>query len=87
MVEALRDRFPKLAGPSSDDICYATQNRQDAVRELTGDCEVVFVVGAENSSNSKRLVEVSERAGRPAHLIADASEIRPEWIAGRAGSG
>jgi 4-hydroxy-3-methylbut-2-enyl diphosphate reductase len=83
VIGALRERFPKLAGPSSDDICYATQNRQDAVRELTGDCDVVFVVGAENSSNSKRLVEVSERAGTPAHLIADASQIRPEWIAGR----
>jgi len=83
VVEALRERFPKLAGPSSDDICYATQNRQDAVRELTGDCDVVLVVGAENSSNSKRLVEVAQRAGTPAHLIADAAAIRPEWIAGR----
>ncbi|HEV3053642.1 MAG TPA: 4-hydroxy-3-methylbut-2-enyl diphosphate reductase [Solirubrobacteraceae bacterium] len=83
VIEALRERFPRLAGPSTDDICYATQNRQDAVRELTGHCDVVLVVGAENSSNSKRLVEVSERAGTPAHLIADASAIRPEWIAGR----
>jgi 4-hydroxy-3-methylbut-2-enyl diphosphate reductase len=83
VIRALKRRFPKLTGPSSDDICYATQNRQDAVRELTADCEVVFVVGAENSSNSKRLVEVAHRAGTPAHLIADASEIRPEWIAGR----
>jgi 4-hydroxy-3-methylbut-2-enyl diphosphate reductase len=81
VVQALKQRFPKLAGPSSDDICYATQNRQDAVRELASDCELVLVVGAENSSNSKRLVEVSERAGCPAHLIADASAIRPDWIA------
>jgi 4-hydroxy-3-methylbut-2-enyl diphosphate reductase len=80
VVEALRGRFPAITGPSSDDICYATQNRQDAVRALASDCELVLVVGAENSSNSRRLVEVSERAGCPAHLIGDASEIRPEWL-------
>jgi 4-hydroxy-3-methylbut-2-enyl diphosphate reductase len=87
VVEALRDRFPAAVGPSSDDICYATQNRQDAVRALAEDCGLVLVVGAENSSNSRRLVEVSERAGCRAHLIGDASEIRPEWLAdvGRVG--
>jgi 4-hydroxy-3-methylbut-2-en-1-yl diphosphate reductase len=81
VVKALKQRFPAISGPSSDDICYATQNRQDAVRALAEDCELVLVVGAENSSNSRRLVEVSERAGCPARLIADASEIRPEWLA------
>jgi 4-hydroxy-3-methylbut-2-enyl diphosphate reductase len=83
VVDALRRRFPALAGPSSDDICYATQNRQDAVRALAEDCDLVLVVGAENSSNSRRLVEVAERAGRPARLVADACEIRPEWLVSR----
>jgi 4-hydroxy-3-methylbut-2-enyl diphosphate reductase len=82
VVEALRRRFPELSGPSSDDICYATQNRQDAVRALAEDCDLVLVVGAENSSNSRRLVEVAQRAGRPAQLVADAAEIRPEWLVG-----
>jgi 4-hydroxy-3-methylbut-2-enyl diphosphate reductase len=82
VVDALRRRFPDLAGPSSDDICYATQNRQDAVRALAEDCDLVLVVGAENSSNSRRLVEVAQRAGRPAQLVADASKIRPEWLEG-----
>jgi 4-hydroxy-3-methylbut-2-enyl diphosphate reductase len=82
VVQALRRRFPALAGPSSDDICYATQNRQDAVRALAAECEIVLVVGSENSSNSKRLVEVSERAGCPARLVGDAGDIRPDWLAG-----
>jgi 4-hydroxy-3-methylbut-2-enyl diphosphate reductase len=82
VVQALRRRFPALTGPSSDDICYATQNRQDAVRALAAECEIVLVVGSQNSSNSKRLVEVSERAGCPARLVGDAGEIRPDWLAG-----
>jgi 4-hydroxy-3-methylbut-2-enyl diphosphate reductase len=82
VLDALRERFPDLAGPSSADICYATQNRQDAVRELASECDLVLVVGSENSSNSKRLVEVSERAGCPAQLVGDAGEIRVEWLAG-----
>jgi 4-hydroxy-3-methylbut-2-en-1-yl diphosphate reductase len=82
VVQALHDRFPGLATPASDDICYATQNRQDAVRALAEECDMVLVVGAENSSNSRRLVEVSQRAGCPAELVADASEVRPRWIAG-----
>ena len=82
VVDALRHRFPALVGPSSDDICYATQNRQDAVRALAAECDIVFVVGSQNSSNSQRLVEVSRRAGCPAHLVEDAGDIRPEWLAG-----
>jgi 4-hydroxy-3-methylbut-2-enyl diphosphate reductase len=82
VVEALRDRFPALVGPRSSDICYATQNRQDAVRALAGDCELVLVIGSGNSSNSRRLVEVSERAGARAVLIEDGGEITPELVAG-----
>jgi len=84
VVEALRERFPNLSGPASSDICYATQNRQDAVRALAGDCDCIFVVGSENSSNSRRLVEVAQRAGCPAMLISDANQIPPEVLAGRA---
>ena len=82
VVERLRERFPQLAGPASDDICYATQNRQDAVRALAGECDVVLVVGSQNSSNSRRLVEVAERAGSAAALIERADDIRPELLAG-----
>jgi 4-hydroxy-3-methylbut-2-enyl diphosphate reductase len=80
VVEALRERFPALAGPRSDDICYATQNRQDAVRALARDCDIVLVVGSENSSNSRRLVEVAERAGSRSQLIERADDIRPELL-------
>ncbi len=83
-VAALRARFPALRGPSSDDICYATQNRQDAVRAAAGAAELTLVVGSANSSNSQRLVEVAERAGCPAHLIDDAAELDPAWLAGTA---
>jgi 4-hydroxy-3-methylbut-2-en-1-yl diphosphate reductase len=83
VVESLRKRFPALVGPASSDICYATQNRQDAVRALAADCELVLVVGSGNSSNSRRLVEVAERAGCDAHLVEDASEILPEMLVGR----
>jgi 4-hydroxy-3-methylbut-2-enyl diphosphate reductase len=75
VVNALRERFPGLTGPRSSDICYATQNRQDAVRALAGDCDIVLVVGSGNSSNSRRLVEVATRAGAPAQLIEDAASI------------
>jgi 4-hydroxy-3-methylbut-2-enyl diphosphate reductase len=87
VVDALRERFPALVGPKASDICYATQNRQDAVRALAADCDLVLVVGSTNSSNSRRLVEVSERAGCPALLVDDASEIPPELLvdAGRVG--
>jgi 4-hydroxy-3-methylbut-2-enyl diphosphate reductase len=82
VVDALRRRFPALAGPASDDICYATQNRQDAVRALSSDCDAILVVGSANSSNSRRLVEVAERAGRPAYLVERAGEVAPEALAG-----
>ncbi len=82
IVGALRERFPTLVGPVSSDICYATQNRQDAVRALASDCEVVLVVGSRNSSNSRRLVEVARRAGCSAVLIEDRADIAPELLIG-----
>jgi 4-hydroxy-3-methylbut-2-en-1-yl diphosphate reductase len=84
VVQALRERVPALTGPSSDDICYATQNRQDAVRAIAGECDRVLVVGSANSSNSTRLVEVAERAGCPARLIEDESDLDLGWIAAAA---
>jgi 4-hydroxy-3-methylbut-2-enyl diphosphate reductase len=87
VIEALRRKFPRIVGPSRDDICYATQNRQAAVKRLAGDVDVLLVIGATNSSNANRLVEVAKMAGTHAHLINDISEIRPEWLqgAGRVG--
>ncbi|WP_371567641.1 4-hydroxy-3-methylbut-2-enyl diphosphate reductase [Streptomyces canus] len=80
-VAALRDRFPALAGPPSDDICYATQNRQTSVRQIAAEAELVIVVGSANSSNSKRLVEVALEAGaRAAHLVDYAAELDPDWL-------
>jgi 4-hydroxy-3-methylbut-2-en-1-yl diphosphate reductase len=84
VVAVLRDRFPALAGPAADDVCYATQNRQDAVRAIAGDCDVLLVVGSQNSSNSQRLVEVAERVGCAAHLVDDEREIDLGWLAGAA---
>ena len=82
-VDALRQRFPLLQGPPSDDICYATQNRQVAVKEIAADADVVLVVGSRNSSNSVRLVEVALDAGAgAAHLVDDAGEIDPGWLQG-----
>jgi 4-hydroxy-3-methylbut-2-enyl diphosphate reductase len=78
----LRTRYPALVGPRQDDICYATSNRQRAVLDVATDSDLVLVVGSPNSSNSRRLVEVVERAGVPAYLIEDASEVRLEWLAG-----
>ena len=83
VIEALKTRFPQIQGPKNDDICYATQNRQDAVRQLTRDCDLVLVVGSPNSSNSNRLRELAEREGVEAHLIDGAIEIDPRWIVGR----
>jgi len=80
VIEALREKFPNINGPRKDDICYATQNRQDAVRELAADAEVMLVVGASNSSNSNRLRELSEKMGTPAYLIDDADCIDREWL-------
>jgi 4-hydroxy-3-methylbut-2-enyl diphosphate reductase len=82
VIEALRRRFPRIVGPSRDDICYATQNRQAAVKTLAGDVDVVLVIGAANSSNANRLVEVSETVGTRAYLINDLRDIRPEWLTG-----
>ena len=83
VIEALRKRFPAILGPRHDDICYATQNRQDAVRKLGQQCDLVLVVGSPNSSNSNRLRELAEKQGVPAYLIDGADDIRREWIEGR----
>jgi 4-hydroxy-3-methylbut-2-en-1-yl diphosphate reductase len=83
VIEALKARFPTIQGPRNDDICYATQNRQDAVRELASQCDLVLVVGSPNSSNSNRLRELAEREGVEAHLIDGAVEIDPHWVQGR----
>jgi 4-hydroxy-3-methylbut-2-en-1-yl diphosphate reductase len=82
VVESLRERFPNIAGPRSDDICYATQNRQVAVKALAPHADVVLVVGAFNSSNSNRLVEVAKQAGTPAYLVPDETHLREEWLEG-----
>jgi 4-hydroxy-3-methylbut-2-enyl diphosphate reductase len=82
IVARLRERFPNIAGPASDDICYATQNRQEAVEHVARDVQLILVVGSPNSSNSNRLVEVAARSGVPARLIDDASMIQPEWLTG-----
>src|SRR5207253_5197274 len=80
VVEGLRGRFPSLSGPGSEDICYATQNRQDAVKALARECDLLLVIGSENSSNSQRLVEVAEREGCRARLVDDETGIDPEWL-------
>lgn len=82
VIDALRKHFPLIEGPRKDDICYATQNRQDAVKQLAGECDLVLVVGSPNSSNSNRLRELSDRMGTPAYLIDGAEEIRSEWLEG-----
>jgi 4-hydroxy-3-methylbut-2-enyl diphosphate reductase len=86
-IEALRRRFPKIVGPAKDDICYATQNRQAAVKTVASEVDVLLVIGAANSSNANRLVEVSTVMGTPSYLINDKNDIRPEWLeeAGRVG--
>ncbi len=83
VVEALRAKFPRIVGPKKDDICYATQNRQDAVKKLAGECDAVIVVGSPNSSNSNRLREVAENLGVPAYLVDDETGIEAEWLAGK----
>jgi len=82
VIARLRERFPLIKGPASEDICYATQNRQSAVLELAAKAEIILVVGSANSSNSCRLVEVAESTGVPAYLIDDIEDIRPEWLEG-----
>jgi len=83
VIEALRAKFPAILGPRHDDICYATQNRQDAVRRLGQQCDLVLVVGSPNSSNSNRLRELAEKQGVPAHLIDGADDIDPSWLDGK----
>jgi len=83
VIDALREKFPEITGPRKNDICYATQNRQDAVKTLAESCDLMLVVGSPNSSNSNRLRELGERMGASAYLIDDASEIKPEWLEGK----
>jgi len=82
IIERLRERFPSIVGPRTDDICYATTNRQAAVRQMAGECDLMLVIGSRNSSNSVRLVEVARDCGTPAHLIDSAREVREEWLEG-----
>ena len=83
VISALRKRFPAIHGPRKDDICYATQNRQDAVKQLASQCDLVLVVGSVNSSNSNRLRELAERSGAQAYLVDDADDVQPDWLAGK----
>ena len=82
VISALKDQFPAIQGPRKDDICYATQNRQDAVRQLAPEVDVMLVVGSKNSSNSNRLRELAERLGTKAYLLDDASQLQEEWFIG-----
>lgn len=82
IVTALQHRFPTIQGPRGEDICYATSNRQEAVKAIAGQCDRVIVIGAPNSSNSLRLVEVAERLGTPAHLVQRGTDVDPAWLAG-----
>lgn len=83
VIDALRAKFPSIGGPRKDDICYATQNRQDAVKQLAAECDVVLVVGSPNSSNSNRLRELAERLNTPAYLIDGAEDLHQEWFEGK----
>jgi 4-hydroxy-3-methylbut-2-enyl diphosphate reductase len=80
VIDALKKKYPRIVGPSKDDICYATQNRQEAVRDLVPEADVVLVLGSRNSSNSQRLAELARSAGKPAHLIDRVSELRDDWF-------
>lgn len=82
IIAALQHRFPTISGPRGEDICYATSNRQDAVKAIAGECDRMIVIGAPNSSNSLRLVEVAERMGTPAHLVQRGHDVDPAWLAG-----
>jgi len=83
VIDALRQRFPSIQGPRKNDICYATQNRQDAVKQLAEECDLVLVVGSPNSSNSNRLRELAERMGADAYLLDGADDIDPRWLQGK----
>ncbi|MBX9580032.1 MAG: 4-hydroxy-3-methylbut-2-enyl diphosphate reductase, partial [Gemmataceae bacterium] len=80
VIDALRAKYPGVVGPNKDDICYATQNRQEAVRELVPGADVVLVLGSQNSSNSQRLAELARASGRPAYLVDRAAELRDDWF-------
>lgn len=80
IITALQHRFPAISGPRGEDICYATSNRQDAVKAIAGDCDRMIVIGAPNSSNSLRLVEVAQRMGTPAHLVQRGTDVDPDWL-------
>ena len=83
VIDALRRRFPSIEGPRKDDICYATQNRQDAVKQLSAQCDLMLVVGSPNSSNSNRLRELAERMDTEAYLIDGVEDIDPKWLQGK----
>ncbi len=83
IIAALKRRFPSILGPKRDDICYATQNRQDAVKELATQCDLVLVVGSKNSSNSNRLKEVAEKLGVPSYLVDDVGDLQAQWVIGK----
>lgn len=83
IIKSLQDRFPKIVSPKKEDICYATQNRQDAVKKLVKKCDIILVVGSTNSSNSTRLMETSQKAGIPAYLIDSSAEINRDWLIGK----
>ena len=87
IIDALRNRFPQIKGPRKSDICYATQNRQDAVKQMALECDLILVVGARNSSNSNRLRDLGERLGCQAHLIDSATAIDPGWLEGKTSIG
>jgi len=83
VIQALKARFPNIQAPKSDDICYATQNRQDAVKIMAKDCDLVIIVGSPNSSNSNRLREVAQNQGVEAHMVDNASFLKAEWLIGK----
>lgn len=87
VISALRQKYPNIQGPHKEDICYATQNRQDAVKTLADDCDIVLVVGSPNSSNSNRLRELAQRMGADAYLVDNAEEIRSDWFTGKVSVG
>ena len=82
VIARLRERFPAITGPRTDDICYATTNRQLAVKQMAGECDLVLVIGSRNSSNSNRLVDVARAAGAASHLIDNETQVRDEWLEG-----
>ncbi len=83
IIARLREKFPHITGPRTDDICYATTNRQAAVKQMAGECDLVLVIGSQNSSNSVRLVEVARDYGAESHLIDNESQVREEWLEGK----